>query len=288
MNTTVMRIDLHLHTTASDGQYSPEALVQRARRSGLSVIAITDHDSVDGLAPAQVEAQRAGALPPVRVLPGIELSAEDEAGDVHMLGYCFDPQSAVLLERLTAFRAGRYNRGQIMLAKLAELGMPLEWSSVLAYADAGGQTASIGRPHIARAMIDAGYVSSVNEAFDRYLHNGGPAYVPRTRLTPEEAIALIHSAGGAAVLAHPGALPDPLAVIERLAPAGLDGVEVMHPKNDPDMRLNLLALARRYDLIVTGGSDFHGDEDDIAHLIGVENPPAEAPARLEERAARYR
>jgi predicted metal-dependent phosphoesterase TrpH len=137
-------------------------------------------------------------------------------------------------------------------------------------------------------MIDAGYVSSVNEAFDRYLHNGGPAYVPRTRLTPEEAIALIHSAGGAAVLAHPGALPDPLAVIERLAPAGLDGVEVMHPKNDPDMRLNLLALARRYDLIVTGGSDFHGDEDDTAHLIGVENPHAEAPARLEERAARYR
>lgn len=283
-----MRIDLHLHTTASDGQYSPEALVQRARRSGLSVIAITDHDSVDGLAPAQAEAQRAGALPPLRVLPGIELSAEDDAGDVHMLGYCFDPQSAILLERLADFRAGRYSRGQIMIAKLAELGMPLDWSSVLAHAGTDGQIASIGRPHIARAMIDAGYVSSIDEAFDRYLHNGGPAYVPRTRLTPEEAIALIHSAGGAAVLAHPGALADPLAVIERLTAAGLDGVEVMHPRNDSDMRLNLLALARCHDLIVTGGSDFHGDEDDAAHLIGVENPPADAPSQLEARAARYR
>ncbi|MCS7072743.1 MAG: PHP domain-containing protein [Anaerolinea sp.] len=280
-----MRIDLHLHTTASDGQYSPEALIQRARRAGLNVIAITDHDSVDGLAPAQAEAQRAGAL---RVLPGIELSAEDEAGDVHMLGYCFDPHAEILLARLADFRAGRYNRGQLMIAKLAEMGMPLEWSNVLAHAGADKGAASIGRPHIARAMIDAGYVSNVAEAFDRYLYNGGPAYVPRARLTPEEAIALIHAAGGAAVLAHPGALDDPLAMIERLIPAGLDGVEVMHPKNDSDTRLNLLALARRHDLIVTGGSDFHGDEDDTAHLIGVENPPADAPARLEERAARRR
>lgn len=282
-----MRIDLHLHTTASDGQYSPEAIVQSARRLALDVIAITDHDTIDGIAPAQAEAQRAGALPPIRVLPGIELSAEDEAGDVHMLGYCFDPESTVLRDRLVDFRSRRYSRGQMIVEKLAALGMPLSWEQVLAHATAGDVTGSIGRPHIARALVDAGYVDSVRMAFDRYLHNGGPAYVARARLTPEEAVELIHAAGGVAVLAHPGLLADPLAMVERLVPVGLDGVEVMHPKNPVTVRLNVLALASRYDLIVTGGSDFHGDAIS-AGSMGSENPPEAAPARLEERAARYR
>jgi len=280
-----MRIDLHLHTTASDGQYSPEAVVQNARKLALTVIAITDHDTIDGIAPAQAEARRTGALPPIRVLPGIELSAEDEAGDVHILGYCFDPESSVLRDRLSDFRTQRYSRGQQMVAKLAALGMPLTWESVLSQASDGEAIAAIGRPHVARALVAAGYVESVRDAFDRYLHHGGPAYV--ARLSPEEAVELIHAAGGAAVLAHPGLLPDPLAMIDRLVPVGLDGIEVMHPKNPADVRLNLLARASRYDLIVTGGSDFHG-KDISSEDMGAENPPDTAPARLEARAARYR
>jgi predicted metal-dependent phosphoesterase TrpH len=202
-----MRADLHLHTNASDGQYSPTELVELARK--FDVIAITDHDTTDGVAEAQQAAVSLGA--PV-VIPGIELSAEDAAGDVHVLGYYVDIQNRDFQEKLAHFRQNRYSRGQRMLEKLAALNMPLEWDRVVAIADGG----AIGRPHIARAMLEAGYVESVKDAFNQYIGNEGPAYVSRTRLTPEESVELIHSAGGAAVLAHPGLLDDYRAILRRL------------------------------------------------------------------------
>ncbi len=274
-----MRIDLHLHTTASDGQHSPVDLIRIVHQHKLDVIAITDHDTTAGFA----EAKAASAGQPI-VIPGIELSAEDEAGDVHMLGYHLRLDHAPLQARLAEFRDLRENRGRKIVEKLAGLGMPIPWESVEAIADG----AAIGRPHIARAMIEAGYVESVRDAFDRYLYNGGPAYVSRYRLSPEEAVALIHDAGGVAVLAHPGLLPDYRTMALRLIPAGLDGVEVWHPDNNEHVRLNLRAIAAEHNLIMTGGSDFHGAAIKTNNHPGSTNPPDTCIAQLQARAEKYR
>lgn len=274
-----MRIDLHLHTTASDGQHTPAEVISLARRHRLDVIAITDHDTTEGLSQAQTVAN---GLPVI--IPGIELSAEDEDGDVHMLGYFIDVAVAPFQAQLQQFREQRLNRGQRMVERLAELGMPVAWDRVAAIA----AEAAIGRPHVARAMVEAGYVTSVREAFDRFLHNGGPAYVSRYRLSPKQAIELIHSAGGVAVLAHPGLLPNYRAVVEWLVPIGLDGVEVYHPENDESTRLNLSGLAKQFDLIVTGGSDFHGEALKEGAHPGSTNPPPECVAALRARSSAYR
>jgi 3',5'-nucleoside bisphosphate phosphatase len=240
----------------------------------LNAIAITDHDTTGGI----VEAQQAAQGSPVLV-PGIELSAEEDGVDVHMLGYYIHLDHAAFQKELAHFRDDRLNRGQKIVERLGALGLPIAWEKVLKLADGG----SVGRPHIARAMMEAGYVSSIKEAFDRYLHTGGPAYVARERLSPEAAIALIHRAGGAAVMAHPGLVQNYAAMIERLVPAALDGVEIMHPKNAQTVRENLRGLAQIYSLIVTGGSDFHRREDPI----GSENPPPAALRDLRERAGQY-
>lgn len=276
-----MRVDLHLHTIASDGQYTPTQLVSLAHKHGLTVIAITDHDTTDGIQEAQEASAKNGS--PL-VIPGIELSAEDESGDVHVLGYHLDLSSLPFQERIAEFRAERYNRGQRIVERLAELGLPLQWERVLEIAEQG----SIGRPHIAHAMVEAGYVESVRAAFDRYLFNGGPAYVARPRLTPEEAIELIQNAAGVAVLAHPGLLPDHIGMVKRLVPAGLDGVEVIHPSNGEPVRLNLRALAQQYQLLTTGGTDFHGPDIKEGVVIGSVNPPDGCVAALRVRAQQRR
>ncbi|MCA9910937.1 MAG: PHP domain-containing protein [Anaerolineae bacterium] len=273
-----MRIDLHLHTNASDGQHTPSELIDIVRKHRLDIIAVTDHDTTAGIA----EAQSASAGYP-QVIPGIELSAEDEQGDVHVLGYFVDPNNAAFQVELQRFRSERLSRGQRIVEKLAGLNMPITWQRVSEIAG----DASIGRPHIARALVEAGYVGSVREAFDRFLYNGGPAYVARYRLRPEEAIQFIHGAGGAAVLAHPGLLPDYRAMVERLIPAGLDGVEVYHPDNNQTVRLNLKGLAQQHDLVVTGGSDFHGEAVKANLQPGATNPPPECVHALRERATRY-
>lgn len=270
----ILRADLHLHTTASDGQLAPSDVIRRARDRRLEAVAITDHDTTAGIAEAQAAA---GTL---LVIPGIELSAEDQKLDVHVLGYFVDGQNAAFQATLTRFRDDRARRGQRIVEKLAALGLPVAWERVLELADGG----SVGRPHVARAMVEAGYVESTHEAFNRYLHNGGPAYVSRERLTPEAAIDLIHSAGGAAVLAHPGLLANYAAMVERLVPAGLDGVEVAHPKNPPILRDNLRALAARYNLIMTGGTDFHGPDSEAD--LGSITPPPGCIAALQARATR--
>jgi len=267
-----------MHTNASDGQYSPAELIELARP--FDVIAITDHDTTDGVKPAQVAARAYGAP---RVIPGVELSAEDDAGDVHVLGYFIDIDNPALQERLTHFRDTRYHRGKLMLDKLAALGMPLDWERVVAIADGG----AIGRPHIARALLEAGYVESVRDAFNRYIGNDGPAYVARARLSPEESVELIHSAGGAAVLAHPGLLADYRAMLARLIAVGLDGVEVVHPSNNDAVRLDLRGIAAANKLIMTGGSDFHGPKVKPDISLGMVSPPEGAVAALEQAAKRY-
>lgn len=274
------RVDLHMHTTASDGQYAPPELVGLARQRGLNIIAITDHDTTAGLE----EALQAAHGAPL-IIPGIELSAESEVGDVHMLGYFLDTTHTAFQDRLTRFRQDRQQRAERITQRLTDLGMPVEWQRIVAIANGG----AIGRPHIARALLEAGYVNSISEAFDRYLYNGGPAYVARQRLSPEEAVALVHSAGGAAVMAHPGLVRNyGKLLVERLIPAGLDGVEVVHPKNDPDTRLNLRGLAAQHNLIMTGGSDFHRPEDDGSLVLGSQTPPEGCVFTLRERAKRYR
>lgn len=277
-----MRCDLHLHTTASDGRLTPSQLVALARQHRLDIIAVTDHDTTGGVIEAQQAAETDTSTPSPIIIPGVELSAEDTDGDVHMLGYFIDVNSPTFQAEMESFREHRYNRGKLIVQKLAALGVHLDWQKVEAIA-AGG---SIGRPHVARAMVEDGQVGSVKEAFDRYLANDGPAYVERKRISPEEAIKLIHSAGGVAVLAHPGLLPDPAAMLERLVPAGLDGVEVSHPKNPEPVRIMAQARADQYGLITTGGSDFHAPERDSAN-IGSFFAPTSAPDALRERAQRY-
>ncbi len=273
-----MRVDLHLHTNASDGQYSPTELVELARK--FDVIAITDHDTTDGVREAQQAAEANGA--PV-VIPGIELSAEDADGDVHVLGYYVDMENADFQATLSQFRSNRYARGKRMVEKLAAMNMPLEWDRVVAIAGGG----AIGRPHVARAMLEAGYVESVKDAFNRYIGNDGPAYVARTRLSPEQSVELIHSAGGAAVLAHPGLLKNYRAMILRLMAVGLDGVEVNHPSNSEAVRLDLRGIATASSLIMTGGSDFHGPKIKPDNTLGMVQPPEGAVDALKLAAARY-
>lgn len=277
-----MRIDLHTHTTASDGLYTPAALLALAKRQKLDSIAITDHDTTSGVEEAlQIALHRKP-----HIIPGIELSAEDEidgrARDVHILGYFIQLDDNHFQEQLSQFRQDRYQRAEKISQRLEALNMPLAWERIVSIAEGG----AIGRPHIARALVEAGYVESIGEAFSRYLYTGGPAYIARRRMSPEEAIALIHSAGGAAVMAHPALVANYLALIrERLVPAGLDGVEVVHPKNPPNDRLNLYGIARQYQLIPTGGSDFHAPEEDGTILLGHLNPPEGCVEALEARAA---
>lgn len=273
-----MRADLHVHTTASDGQHSPSEVIALAQ--DFDVIAITDHDTTAGIGPAQAAARLTG-LP--LVVPGIELSTAEDAGDVHLLGYFINPDDAAFQTELATFRDARVERGRAMVARLAELGLPVAWERVEALADGG----AVGRPHVARALVEAGYVESVREAFDRYISTGGPAYVARHRLTPEEAIALIHRAGGAAVMAHPSLVPTWPTLLHTLAAAGLDGVEVNHPANSAPTRLVLRAMAKKLGLITTGGSDFHGQRVKPGNTLGCETPPHGAVYALQTRAKQY-
>ena len=247
-------IDLHTHSTASDGKLSPAELMRHAKAMGVEVIALTDHDTLSGLEEASGEAKKIG----IEFIPGIEISAENNPGTLHMLGYFVDPSDAELVQTLSWLRGGRDDRNHIILTKLAELGCPLDWDEVAALA--GGE--SMGRPHIATAMINRGYVSSFSDAFDRYLGKGAAAYTDRDKMTPEIAIESIRSAGGLPVLAHPQTLSltdeelDDL--LDRLASAGLAGIEAYYYSHSVQETELYCSLASKYSLIVTGGSDFHG------------------------------
>ncbi len=248
-------IDLHAHTTASDGSLSPTELVNLAHQIALKAIAITDHDTVAGVHEALARGRELG----LEVVPGIEISAEFKHGTMHMLGYFIDPDHPNLVAKLTKLQEARRNRNPKIVAKLNELGIDITMEEIVAVS--GGE--QIGRPHFAKVMLDKGYVSTFNEAFDRYLAKGAPAYMDKFRFTPNEAMAMIHESGGLPVLAHPFTLrlntPDALeALIADLVKNGLDGLEVYYSEHTPEMSKTYLALAEKYNLCPTGGSDFHG------------------------------
>ena len=261
------RSDLHTHTTASDGTLTPAELVRLALEGGLEVLAVTDHDTVAGVAPA-IEAAAASGL---RVLPGVELSALYSGGGLHLLGYGFDPAAGGLDVRLRALTMGREERARAILRLLAELGVPLSWDRVAALAQG-----AVGRPHIARALVAAGYARDMSDAFARFIGEGRPAYLPSGRLSVAEAISLVREAGGEVALAHPLLPAKPLdlaRLLPELRDAGLTGIEVYHSEHDAAATERLRRLADSQGLWWTGGSDFHGPSKPDAQLGAVPVPP---------------
>ena len=267
-------VDLHLHTLASDGRLTPTQLVQMAASQGLKTISVSDHDTTDGLAEAMDAAKD---FPSLRIIPGIELSADVPGDEVHVLGYFFDPGDAALQSELARFREGRLGRAKAMVDKLGELGIHVEWERVQHFAGDG----AVGRPHIALALVEAGYCKEPKDAFPEYLGRNGLAYVERVKLTPAQAVGMIQSAGGVAVLAHPAYMNDMEAGIANLAGAGLTGMEVHYAKYREDTIRQLARLAREYDLIPCGGSDYHGLGNSDECLPGENGPPMESVERLE-------
>jgi hypothetical protein len=262
--------DLHLHTQFSDGTFTPEELVLYAQKAGLACIAVTDHDTVEGCARA------AAACAAVRMefIAGAELTAEHEDIEVHILGYFLETENRVLLGRIAQFQTVRQQRIHEMVAALNKLGVPLKVEAVFALANCK----SPGRPHVARALVKERLIGSLDEAFERYLKKGRPAWVPKTKMSALESVELIHQAGGLAVMAHPG-LNRSDEIIPALVDAGLDGIECFHTKHSTVMSERYLEIAEKHHLLVTGGSDCHGFSKNKP-LIGTVKLPYEHVERL--------
>ncbi|GGQ59883.1 phosphatase [Streptomyces griseorubens] len=249
-----MRIDLHTHSTASDGTDTPAELVRKAAAAGLDVVALTDHDTTRG------HAEALAALPQgLTLVTGAELSCRLDGVSMHLLAYLFDPEEPALLAERELVRDDRVPRAKGMIARLNELGVPVTWEQVARIAGNG----SVGRPHVASALVELGVVDSVSDAFTpEWLADGGRAYVPKHETDPFEAVRLVKNAGGVAVFAHPAAVKRgrtvPDSAIAELARAGLDGIEVDHMDHDPGTRARLRGLAGELELLVTGSSDYHG------------------------------
>ena len=273
-------VDLHSHTTASDGTLSPRELVRAAVKRGVRVLAITDHDSTDGLRDAFDEAAR---HPPLTIVPGLEINCDVPGAEVHVLGYYVDHGATWFQDFLREQRAERVARVHRIAGRLTELGMPIDPADVFAIVREG----SAGRPHVAQVMVQRGYVRSVREAFDKWLHTGGPANVPRRRLTPMDAIAVIRRAGGVPVFAHPG-----LAARDELVPdmvgAGLMGIETYYAEHSAAQTAHYRALCREHGLIATGGSDYHGERSGRTNPLGHPPVPMSVYEQLKEVARRAR
>ncbi len=246
------RADLHTHSTYSDGVLTPRQLVDYAYSRGVRILALTDHDITDGIPEALAAAR---AYPDLLLVPGIEMSTDVPGSEVHVLGYFIDWQDEGFQRVLARLRDSRLHRARRMVEKLAELGAPVSWQRVQELAGEG----AVGRPHIAQALVEAGHVASVNEAFERFLGRNGPAYVEREKMTPVEVVHLLGQVGGLAVLAHPRELEGQLAdLLPELKAAGLVGMEVYYQDYTPEEIERLLEWARRFDLLPLGGSDYHG------------------------------
>lgn len=259
-----MQADLHVHTTASDGTESPEEVVARAAAIGLGALGIADHDTLDGIQPAIDQGRSLG----LEVLPAVELGTEYRGIEIHMLGYMIDINSRDLLDELAFFRQTRMERVTRMIGRLNRLGFSITLNRVLEIAGHG----SVGRPHIARAMVESGLVESVEGAFERYIGEGRPGFEPRFKYTPAQAIRIIRLAGGVPVLAHPG-LAEADYLIPALIPEGLQGIEVYHPSQTPQVSSHYLDLCRRCGLLATGGSDYHGPESKKQNRLGSVTVP---------------
>ena len=272
-------IDLHLHTLASDGRLTPTELIQLVAKQGLKTISITDHDSTEGLAEAY---EAANEFPGMRIIPGIEMSADIPGDEVHILGYFLEYTDADFQTKLTEFRRGRVERAQMMVEKLDSLGVHVEWERVMHFAGDG----AVGRPHIALAMVEAGYVDEPKGAFAEYLGRNGLAYAERPKMTPAEGVEMIRQVGGVPVLAHPTFMNDMEAGISSLKQVGLLGMEVYYARYDDDTVRHLARLAKEYDLIPCGGSDYHGLGNEGEPLPGTLGPPEETIKLLEDAAAK--
>ena len=278
-----MRIDLHTHSSVSDGTDTPAELMRNARIAGLDVVGLTDHDTFDGLDEAAAE----GALQGVQLVRGMELSCSRQGSSVHLLAYGAAPDSPGLATEMARVRDGRLGRLAGVLAKLAALGVPVSEAEVMAQV---GDSPSVGRPHIADALIAAGHVIDRQEAFDRFLADGGPAHVPRYTIELERGIELVHQAGGLAVIAHPWGRGR-----ERLLPPSvlgilandhrLDGIEVDHQDHDADIRRRLRSLADSLGLLPTGSSDYHG-VGKLDHDLGCNTTDPEVFYEIQRRLAR--
>ncbi len=257
------RADFHCHSTASDGVLSPTELVDLAYKQGVRIMALTDHDSNEGLAEAQAAADRHGDF---TLIPGVELGTDIPGAEVHVLGYFMDPGDPELQKTLSHLRETRLGRGEKTVERLREMGMDVTWEQVQRIA--GG--AAVGRPHVAQALLESGHVATVKEAFDKYIARNGPAYVEREKMTPAEAVGTITGLGGIPCLAHPCDVTktdeELYPILSDLKDAGLVGMEVHYKMYEPPAVKRLLAAARKFDLIPLGGSDYHG-------IFGQEEPP---------------
>ncbi|MCR4399893.1 MAG: PHP domain-containing protein [Syntrophomonadaceae bacterium] len=270
--------DLHVHSTASDGLVSPQEVVDEAWGLGLRGLAITDHDTVAGIEPAQEHLRQRGYA--LDLVPAIELNAELGPNEVHILGYFIDPACPPLLGRLQEIKEARRQRAVSMVEKLNRLGYRVSLDRVRELA--GGDV--MGRPHIGRALVEQGYVASLSEAFARLIGMGKPAYVPRYKFVPAEAVQMVRRAGGVPVLAHPGLLGNDV-LVEELLELGIEGLEVYYPEHSPQEVERYLRLARRRRLLVTGGSDYHGAVLHYRGGLGSVVVGDEVVASLRERAA---
>ena len=255
---TERRADLHVHTNASDGMLTPEQVVDEAARLGLAGIGIADHDTVNGVLPAVNQGERVG----ITVVPAIEINTDYAEKEVHLLGYFIDPESDKLHAHLDRIRLARVERGAEMVRRLNKIGINISMDRVKEIAGTG----SLGRPHVARALVEAGYSSGMNAAFGKYLTPKTPGYVPRYKLTPFEAIEIIREAGGVAVVAHPGHFKHDEWIPDFIN-AGLQGIEAAHTDHSSAQRRRYIRLARKYGLIATGGSDYHGP--DMLKMISI-------------------
>ena len=247
----IKRINLHLHTNVSDGALTPARLIKRSQEIGLDLISITDHDTADAYK------QLPESVTPLRILPGMEISSQHQGNDVHILAYGYDIRNHALLEMTEMYLIGRRERAIKMISLLAELGINIDLQDVVAVA---GSRELIVRPHIAQILVSKGYCQTKNEAFDKYIGNFKPAFVPKPELSVRDAIKIIHDAGGFAVIAHPGKLAK-ASYLEEFIPWGIDGIEVWHPDHYQWEIDNFIALAQKNGLYMTGGSDFHGEQD---------------------------
>lgn len=273
--TETMFADLHLHTNFSDGTYTPEELVAQAARNKLAAIALTDHDTVEGCERAAIACKAAE----IEFIPGAELTAEQNDNEIHILGYFLDTQNKKLLEEIAKFQTVRQQRIHEMVARLNELKVPLRVEDVIKLANCS----SPGRPHVARALVKAGFCSSLDEAFERFLKKNRPAFVPKAKISSQVAIELIHQANGLAVMAHPG-LNRTDEVIPDLVEAGLDGIECFHTKHSTTVSEHYLEIADKYNLLVTGGSDCHGMSKGKP-LIGTVKLPYQHVEKMKEAVA---
>jgi len=268
-----MRADLHLHTTASDGKLTPSELVRRAAELKLDVIAITDHDSVEGIQPALEESRN---FPELTVIPGVEINTDVPKGEVHILGYFINYRDPEFNRALKELRNSRYERGRKMVAKLGEMNIKVNWDRVVELAGNG----SVGRPHIAQAMREQGFVSSLREAFDNYIGRNCPAYVKRKKLTPLEAVKLVLDAEGLPVLAHPADIESLEQFAMKLKKAGIIGIEIYYNGYNASTIDQLEKLAKKNNLISLGGSDFHGLDDSIGANMGSVDVPRNSVEKL--------